>query len=304
MRGQQHRHHHQPTSTVAPQGRSCAAPPAYRMATVNTRGSSPAVPRSEHSTRWARAQPASCDASLLRVRLADDAVLRTSTSSPTGSPGCAATPESPAGTAPPLFPAAARRFRDAGFTTADTLALLRINVRTVGATTAASDGRRPHHRRAPASAPTGRLLGRPRRLSGNVGATTPPRSRRSAAPRPPTTPSAGSGGPAGCGRSWSPSPSPGPAPTTATSNASRSPRASSATATAGRSPRRRCSGCTSASAHRLRRQHVGRQRGRAGPLRRHRIRRASPSVSRCSSSTRPALRADGRHPRGGPALPR
>ena len=39
------------------------------MATVNTRGSSPAVPRSEHSTRWARAQPASCDASLLRVRL-------------------------------------------------------------------------------------------------------------------------------------------------------------------------------------------------------------------------------------------
>ena len=99
------------------------------MATVNTRGSSPAVPRSEHSTRWARAQSASCDASLLRVRLADDAVLPNLDELTDWVARVRRDPRVARVRTAALFPAAARRFRDAGFTTADTLALLRIDVR-------------------------------------------------------------------------------------------------------------------------------------------------------------------------------
>ena len=152
------------------------------MATVNTRGSSPAVPRSEHSTRWARAQPASCDASLLRVRLADDAVLPNLDELSDWVARVRRDPRVARVRTAALFPAAARRFRDAGFTTADTLALLRIDVRAwapprrrqVGDVSTAALRRR--HQPAASAVDRARSV--------NVGATTPPRSRRSGAPQP------------------------------------------------------------------------------------------------------------------------
>ncbi len=85
---------------------------------------------SGHSTRWLRAHPASCDATTLHVRLVDDAALVPNEELEQWLEGVRRDPAVRTVRTAALFPSAAQRFRAVGFTHADTLALLRIDVRS------------------------------------------------------------------------------------------------------------------------------------------------------------------------------